>query len=269
MKIRFALLPSILALLSISHAADCGSDKVEYADLNQPLRVSYAGEQAYLSVREAQTDRLHAFAADRIAAKLGSGIDSPSEIVAYVQCLQSLVPENAVATNLTNLPLAFFSRTHAPAIVVGYDTYRGWGAVPDDRYYFDAFSKEDGQWRLVGSIGSSFDGYTLFVHPINAGRPGEEWFLFSGSAFGNNADSLRLEVVAYDGSSLKSVWQDSSLKRTSLEGVFGDHILLSEEGTDKSGHYYEFQRRLNVVATGLKEAESDASIGSKGLDEHK
>ncbi|HET7205959.1 MAG TPA: hypothetical protein VFI95_05190 [Terriglobales bacterium] len=250
-KYVFLLISMLMFHPYTLRAAECHDVKERYAELNRPLRVDYAGEQAYLSVRDAQTEAIHRFMVEQLLNRLNSGLQALGDLKAFTECVQSLVPENSVTVEVTNFPLVLPLTPHA-AVAVGYQIYRGWSAVPDDRYYFEAFGEHEGKWRLDGSIGSSFDGSTLFVQPIDAGKSGENWFLFSGIRLGNTGGILHLEVVSYDGKALKSVWTDS-LPRVSLTAVYRNYILLDGEATNASGHYFEFRKRLDVVPSGLKE----------------
>lgn len=250
------LLMMLVSSPCFSYVTGCqASAQQAYAELNQPLRVAYAGERAYLAARAASTDNIHRFVVSQISEMLDSHTIAPDEVIAYLRCLQNLVPENSVTTGITNLPALFPLSVDGTKFAVGYDVFRGWGAVPDDRYYFDVFTKSNSGWSLVDSIGSSFDGSTLFIYPISAGKTGERWFVFSGRLFGNTGGALHLEVIGFNGTSLRSIWQATDMKRASLERVTQDHVFVSVESTDKSGHYLELHKRFDVDEGGLKEAQ--------------
>ena len=246
------LVCAVALLANVASAVECDTAKIKYAELNRPLRVEYAGENAYLSTRDARTDKIHRFVVDELSNRLNFGTP-PYELPTYIHCLQDLVPENAagIRASVTNLPVAYRLSQDGRAIAIGYQIYRGWAAVPDDRNYFEVYRDTNGHWNLMGSVGSDFDGSTFFVNPINAGKPGEDWFLFSGNSFGSTGGRLHLEVVGFDGKSLTVVWQ-SSIKGSSLESVAGGRVVITGEETNEAGRAEDFREEFHVVPDGLK-----------------
>jgi hypothetical protein len=157
----------------------------------------------------------------------------------------------------TNTPVAYRARPNTARIVIAYYLYRGGNAIPDTRPYLEAYSKVDSHtWRWIGEVGSTFEKSTFFVHQISAGVEGQEWFLLTGFEIGDTGTRLRVEVVAFDGEALKTIWQTSGLVHTTLAEVHQDYIILSRYEGYRDGHDVFQLDRYDVVREGLRKHSS-------------
>lgn len=254
-------LASILAALffafvpALTYGIDCEAQRTEYAKLNRPLIIrDMADARAYSSSLEATaTEAVHKYIDEQILEQLNSDIlFQPTNIISRIQCIQSRVPEYLRLGELTNSPAAYPLGGEKAALAVTFEIYRGGAGTPNLIPFFEVFQKKQNVWVRLGSAGTDFDTSTFFVHAIDAGRAKETWFLLSGRKIGDTGSRLHLDILSYDGSSLRSIWNISDLPRTEIGEVARDHIILTGDGTDSKGKYAVFTERWDISPEGLK-----------------
>lgn len=256
MRIAVSIMCSVVFWAGAHLAAqDCQAARNEYQAKNRGLIPSGTASQSALRPAQEQrmTDDLHEYLKGRILALLNAKPNThAADIRKYIECLQDS-PEYRDAQYMTNLPAAWETQGNPQSMLVGFWIYRGYAAVPNIRPYLEVYKKAGQQWTADGEVGSDFSGFTLSVEPISAGKPGEMWFLVSGSRIGQQPRSeQRMVVAAYDGASIKEIWERSGVGAMSLEGKFSDHIVLTGEVNNEQGRAEEIRERFDIVPDGLK-----------------
>ena len=240
---------------SASHASECEKQASEFAILNRPLIVENAEDARRLTatVEDAATEKIHSYVDEQILGQLSShdSADSAS-LVLQIRCIQSLVPEYQRMAEVTNAPLAFSLASDRPVVALAYEIYRGGAGVPDLLPYFEIFERQKNEWKRTGGAGSEFASSTFFVQPLNSPVKGERWFLLYGNRIGETGSRLRLQVVAYDGGALRTVWEKADIQRAYVRKVDGDRLLVAGSANDPEGHEMEFTEEYLVVSEGLK-----------------
>jgi hypothetical protein len=222
--------------------------------LNRRLIVTTTAEAIALTPEraEALTGTLHEFIDAEILSLLKDTSTLPAaRIAAHLQCLQDQ-HEYRKCAYLTNTPVAFELPGKPATVAVAFWIYRGGEAIPSLRPYLEVFARRKGTWAKVGETGANFISSTFKVDPLKSPRRGQHWFLLSGKVIGDTGSRLRLEIAAYDGRTVQTVWEKSGLRHTHIDRVSSDQMILKGDGTDAQGRYIEFTERYDVVPTGLK-----------------
>jgi hypothetical protein len=76
---------------------------------------------------------------------------------------------------------------------------------------FYVYEKEGWQLRAKAQADPEFRGSSFFVAPMDAGVPGQVWFLTWRSTFGDTGARLRLRLYMFDGSVVKPLWKRDEL----------------------------------------------------------
>jgi hypothetical protein len=108
------------------------------------------------------------------------------------------------------------------------------------------------EWVKVGETGSDFASSTFFVRPIDSPVGNEHWFLLYGNTIGDTGVRLRMQIVSYNGATLRTVWQKAELVRTYVQQVRGNLVELTSTVNDAEGHEVGIKEQWEVVSGGLK-----------------
>jgi hypothetical protein len=241
-----------------SSPQDCGPKSATFQELNRSLIFQTEADWKRFNKEqyESLTKAAHDFIRKQILAELDSGKTAPGAIEALVRCLQSM-PEYQNFRDETNTPAAYRTGSGPSAFVIAYYLYRGGTAIPDTRPYLEAYTKAGSHtWRWTGEVGATFEKSTFFVHQISAGIPEQDWFLLTGFEIGDTGTRLRVEVVSFDGETLKTIWETSGLTHTTLAEVHPNYIILSRYEGYRDGHDVFQLDRYDVVREGLRKRPS-------------
>jgi hypothetical protein len=233
--------------------ASCPAEQQQYSRLNRPLIIETDEERAvYTPEREERlTQVLHLFVVQQFGAQLARD-SSPESVEHFLRCMQAGMPMYERIEEFSgNVPQVL--RLADGATAVGYFIVRGGLGIPNVRNYFEVYQKQGDSWSIVGTAGAELGSATFFVYPISSGRPAEHWFILSGKKYGGTRGNLRLFVVAYDGMSVRTVWQSEDYPWTTIAEVQKGHVVLTGTSRDEVGLAFEFRKVLTVVPEGLHE----------------
>jgi hypothetical protein len=158
------------------------------------------------------TEQLH----NLLVAEIGDVLAGPNPTAQdVVQSLQRLLGETSISewdAQSSNTPFAEFVELNgARTLAVSYGILRSGGALPNTHSYFEFYAPENGAWQLKTHANLEFDRCTFFISSMDAGSPGRAWFLAWGKVFGDTGSRLRLRLYAFDGTSVKTIWQRDGL----------------------------------------------------------
>ncbi len=246
----FTVLPCAIAV-----AANCGAQKSEYRKLNRPLIVTSAADaRAYPRLVESATQKLHEYLEGQILKKLNAeSFPQPAKLISLIQCIQGGIPQYGRMSEITNFPAAFvLTAANTPTLAIGFVLYRGGAGAPDLQPYLEIVRKSTAGWIRIASYGEEFRGHTLFVYPIPPGKPAQDWFLLSGRRLGGSGASLRIAVAVSDGKTLSEIWTQDMPSGTTIQGVSGNHVILTGETANALGRAEDFRLQYDIVPEGLK-----------------
>lgn len=229
-----------------------------YLELSKKI---FAGAQAPDAVRRAVnnlppaqvtgiTEQLHDLSVAEIEDVLGGPKPSAQNVI---DALKTILGETALAgwgAQFTNTPFAeFIELGGARAVAVSYGILRGGGALPNSHPYLEFYVPQNAKWRLQASADLDFDGRTFFVSPVDAGVPGQAWFLAWGRMCGDTGGDLNVRLYAFDGREVRMMWQRDDLIWGAVTVSHGSATLEY----DKEYHSAERVREtLYVTPNGLK-----------------
>ena len=158
------------------------------------------------------TEQLH----NLLVAEIEDALAGPKPAGRDVaQSLGRLLGETSISewdAQSSNTPFAEFVELNgAQTLAVAYGVLRSCGALPNSHPYFEFYAPENGAWQLKTQANLDFDRCTFFVSPIDEGLPGQAWFLAWGKVFGDTGSRLKLRLFAFDGTSVKTIWQRDGL----------------------------------------------------------
>lgn len=252
----FLLMLLIASCPGVLHASNCADDAAKYAELNRTIIIQPKAEADaanYPKLKDSVTDQLHQLIDGQIVEELRSGtFPQPNTIVARIRCVQGVLPQSALASEVTNVPVAMLLPGKEPAVAVAFYIFRGGVGAPDSLPFLEVFRSEQGGWQVVASTGADYAGSTFYVKQLAAPMNNEKWFLLWGRILGAASVGLRLEVVSFNGTAFRTRWQELGISGAHVEEVMPDHVIISRETKNEHGRAQEFRDRYNVVAEGLK-----------------
>jgi hypothetical protein len=250
----------LLTLLwpAVVQAASCDVQKQTFAKLNKQIAFeentdAKSAANAYIKLAEPITEQPRNLVDQQIIDQLRADeFPQPANVVKRVRCLQSGISEYALFNKEGCDPVAFNARLGTQlGLAVAFDIFRGGIGAPDLRPYLEVFQNDGSRWKLTGSVGADFTGHSLRVQPLQAGKPGELWFLLWGARLGMGNAPLHLVVAAYDGTSVKEIWTRDLASAPLVEQISGDRITLSGEENNRKGRAQDFVEVYKVVPEGL------------------
>jgi hypothetical protein len=229
-----------------------------YAELRTKF---FAGPRATAAEREAvrsgvgqleeMTARLH----DLMAAEIEDTVSVEKPSAQDVEnAVKRLLGETALSEwdpAMTNTPVSELTQVGgAPALVAAYGMLRGANdALPKSRSYLEFYTLENGAWRLKAQANPDFDGCTFSGAAMDPGMPGQAWFLVWGKAFGDTGSRTKLRLYAFDGTSVKTIWQRDELDGGKVTATRNSVELDYSKGHNSLERLHEM---LFITFDGLK-----------------
>jgi hypothetical protein len=235
----------------------CAPDRDQFEKMNRPMFVgpkSTAADAAnYEKTKDTTTEALHRFLIRSILSELRRvGPDRAEEsLPGWISCVQSGIPQYARLNETPGVPAAYLAGT--ARIMLVYEIDRGYEAIPQLTYFFEVYSLEGALWKLIASkTPHQFDAASLNVSKVAPAPPGDYCLLLTGKHYGDTGARLYLELLAFDGHTLRELWSEVK-PRTWVVSVKTDTITLGSEEVDRNGHNArEVTKTFRVEKHGLK-----------------
>jgi hypothetical protein len=136
------------------------------------------------------------------------------DVTSAIARLQGDITLTNWGPDAANVPFArFFSLNGVPTMAVAYAILQGGDAIPDTQAYLDFYDNASGVWtkKATASTLADFEGCTFSVAQLNAGLPGEVWFLAWGVPFGSSHAMAHVRLYAFDGFAVRTIWKRDDL----------------------------------------------------------
>jgi hypothetical protein len=197
------------------------------------------------------SQQLHDMLSQEIQTALSAPKASETTVVAAISALQGDLSMAGWVPEM-NIPFAkFFSLNGTPTVAVGYVILRGGDAIPDTQACLEFYDKSSGVWaeKATAPTSSDFERFTFSLAQLNSGLPGEAWFLAWGVPMGNSVGAEYLRLYAFDGLTVRTVWQRGPLPYGKVT-VSKDTVTLEyeDEGTASGST----KQVLHVTPNGLE-----------------
>jgi hypothetical protein len=155
--------------------------------------------------------QIHELVTQELRYDLGTGAFTEKELSAAIKTLQGkLAPSEIVS----NTPFSRFVTVNGiRSAVAAYVVAEGGVGIPDTHPLLEFYSRDNGTWKLKAQAPteSDFESRTFFVSPIDLGLSNETFFLVSGFQIGDTGTRLRVKLYAYNGESVRTVWERDNL----------------------------------------------------------
>jgi hypothetical protein len=197
------------------------------------------------------SQQLHNMISQEIEIALAAPNPSDGSIVNAISTLQGEMALSAWDQDATNTPFAkLFTLSGIPTLAVAYVIMEGGEGIPDTQAYLEFYDKPHGIWEKKASAPTlpDFKDFTSSVAQLNSGVAGEAWFLAWGIPCGNSQGSEYLRLYAFDGSTVRTIWQRGPLPAGNVT-VAPDSVTLDYRDEDTpTGLAHEV---LHVTSDGL------------------
>jgi hypothetical protein len=209
-----ALICPASAQVSVLAGAEERPARAKYEELNR--RIHNAKEQPSEAEYEEITTQLRAIMTQRMNAFLSHSDDSDGlrKTIAGVQ------GEFALSTSdpgVTNTPFVErFQIFGQPGLTVAFVIVRGGSGIPDTLPVLQFYTKEWGEWKLRAETDTDFHGCTFMVSSLDSPVLGESWWLAWGQRYGDTGARRKVRLYAFDGETVKTVWQRDDLLAGSI-----------------------------------------------------
>jgi len=255
--------PLLISIIVLSHgllsASSCSDNSAKYTGLNRSIIIEPKADAVaanYPKLKDSVTDRLHQLIDGEIIDKLNAAtFPHPDDVVTAIHCLQSGLSYYGRSADVTNTPMAMLVHAKEPGLIVAFEIFRGGVGAPDTLPFLEAFTSDTRGWRQVASTGVDYEGSTFFVKDLAAPSSDQSWFLLWGRTLGAVGVGLRLEVVSFNGTSLNTIWQETTKPSVSIAELLPDHLVIEGESTNGHRRAEEFRDRYDVVPEGLRKVE--------------
>ena len=139
-----------------------------------------------------------------------------------------------------------------PTLVTAFAVLTGGEGIPDVSAYIKFYSKEAGIWKLEADTGSEFAGCAFSVAAIHGSpTPNEVWYLAWGMVIGDTGARLKMRLYAFDGASVRTVWEQSGLRGGHVS-VSGNQITLDYDEFAPQGTLAPPMHVIKILHPGIQ-----------------
>jgi len=144
------------------------------------------------------------------------------KIVSTVRSLQGRLHERA-----EDLPAAVSGlRKDQKIMAVAFEILQGPTAIPQPESHIHFYVNSSNFWYLAAEAPKDLDKLAVRIQGIESPVPGEVWILAWGKRNGDTGSRVYARLYAFDGSSVRTVWQQDALTGGALK-VSGDRISVT------------------------------------------
>jgi len=169
-----------------------------------------------------------------------------NRVVTSVRSLQGRLHKN-----FQDLPAAVSGTIgDQDALAVAFEILQGSGAIPEPEPHIQFYVNRSGFWYLAAEAPPDLDKVALKVRGIESPISGEVWILAWGSRYGDNRTRIYARLYAFDGGSVRTVWQQDALRGGEIK-VSGDRITVTYYDPGKWGIDPPNIEEYAITSTGL------------------
>ncbi len=188
--------------------------KAQYEGLTR--RIYGAVERPSREEYEKTTTQVRTLVAERLKAVLARS-DDPADVRKAVRDVQGKFDLSSWGPQTTNVPFAERFQVHGqPGLAVAFVILRGGTAIPDTLPVLRFYTKQFGEWKLRAEIDTDLHSCGYIVSSLDSPVPDETWWLAWGQMMGDNGARRKVRLYAFDGETVKTVWQRDELRAGSI-----------------------------------------------------
>lgn len=188
--------------------------RAQYADLNR--RIYSANQYPSKAEHEEITTQLRSLVTDETMAALVRAGDA-AKVRKAIADVQGEFSFSSWGSDMTNVPFAErFEIYGQPGLAVGFVVLRGGSGIPDTLPVVQFYIKT-GEWKLGAETDADFHGCTFMISSLDSPVPSETWWLVWGQTIGDTGARRKVRLYAFDGGSLRTVWQRNELEAGSVK----------------------------------------------------
>ncbi len=229
----------------------------EYVQLNRQIYARHGDpESGKLNGADdkvkSTSQQLRGMISREIETALSASKPSDAGITAAISKLQGDDLSMAGWAPDMNIPFGkLFTLDGIQTLAVGYVILQGGDAIPDTQAYLEFYDKSSGVWKKKASAPtrSDFERLTFSLAQLKSGVPGEAWFLAWGTIIGSSHGSKNVYLYAFDGSTVRTIWQRKQLPGGTVTAAADSVTLEYEDNQAPDGRAQEV---LHVTASGLQ-----------------
>jgi hypothetical protein len=208
------LIASLILIFQLAAAGQL-SRKEEYQQVGAKLleqipNPNKPGERPEPEVAREYVRTLRNLATDTVLEALtqSAPTDRPANVRRGIQELQRGLNE----TEWTNLPYAEKAAVNGHEVmIVAFSVLQGAAAIPEPTPFLQFYVPEGERWRLAAEAPNDLEGRATRVALLKGPVGHEVWLLTWGRRYGDNRAVVSARVYAFDGASVRSIWQRDDL----------------------------------------------------------
>jgi hypothetical protein len=204
---------------------------------------------------EQATVELHDLAQAAIQMALSSADASAESVQAALRDLQGSVALGSLYPDWSNVPFADVQSVNGfSTLAAAFAVVRGGLGIPQVLPSIQFYSHAGGVWKLAAeTAGSEMSGNAFSLARIQSPQPDHEaWYLVWGRKIGSSRIGLRMEVLAFDGLNVRSVWTREGLEAGTASVVSGRvRLEYYENLSPGDGHHGPAKHFLEILRPGL------------------
>lgn len=227
---------AILAFILVTAAIACGQnpvDRQEYNNLDRRIffHPDRQDEKTFERMSPSEVVRARGKMHDIVTRSIRSAAMARDSSAASVQKAITVVQGGKPLlgydpSDQIEMPYVDMSDIQGfPTMVAAFAVLSGGAGIPDVSAHIQFYFKVSGAWGLVAERGDDFGGCGFAVAALRSPVPGEVWYLAWGKVIGDTGARLKMRVYAFNGGSVRTVWQKDGLFGGSVE-INRDQVIL-------------------------------------------
>lgn len=173
-----------------------------------------------LQYKKTLRDLIAETVADTLRQSDKSGLSN--NVVRSVRTLQGKMHER-----LEDLPVAITGRTKDHDVLVfAFEILQGAAAIPEPEPSIYFYVNNTNFWYLAAEAPADLSKLGMRIQSVASPVPGEIWILAQGTHHGDNRGRVYARLYAFDGASVRTVWQRDALYGGQIK-TSGDRITIT------------------------------------------